>query len=155
VTILAEPGCDSVIIEQPQCGLASLPAAPAVATTVAVHRASLVKRNTTLLEDPLEVLTAAFEGASKTWTIFQAFPAEQVANSSCLVSVNPDKRTTCDIDLTPTGCNRFRLSRGSILAYNDRPAAYDTPNGSVQVDAHSAALISVESGLTRVLDLSD
>src|SRR5205814_2559531 len=79
----------------------------------------------------------------------------KVICSTALVAVNPDNRTTSDIDIFPTGCNRFRLSRGSILTYNDRPFVYDTPNGSVQVGERSAVLISVEPKLTRVLDLSD
>ncbi len=162
VNVIYDPNCAGKLARRLPVPISSTFGAPAVrADRRGLSEATMVALQvplapaTRLSQDPHEILTSQFEGSTYWWNSFQAFPAEKVIGSPCLTRVNADNRTTADVRIAVAGANRYSLARGSVLVYSDCPVVYDTPNTSLSVARHSAVILSVEPGFTRILDLTD
>lgn len=64
-------------------------------------------------------------------------------------------RITPGTNVNDIGQNHYRLAEGQVLVQSDSAVSVDTPHGTVLVQPGSAAVVSVDKDLVRVLDLSD
>lgn len=87
--------------------------------------------------------------------IIKSEESSHATNKPSTETTTDRMQPSTDAKLSIISGGRYMLDGGSVLVHKRKPVQLQTPHGEVSIQSHAAALVSVDSEVTRVIDLFD